>query len=313
MDWADRIGRRIRLRDLHVLLAVAECGSMAKAAGRLSISHPVVSQTISELEKTLGVRLFDRNSQGVAPTAFGRALLKSGTIVFDEMRQGLKQIEFLARPDAGEVRIGCPEIVITGILPTIVEHFSRKYPNVVLHVVHENTALRQFHELRVRNVELVFGRAPRPFLEEDLVAETLFDEPFVAVAGAENPLSRRRRMTLADLAGECWVLPPYDSVPGAMIADIFRGSDMQPVHARVVTLSVQLTITLIATGRFVGVLPKSVALFSARRSRLKVLPIEIPPQQFGAHVITVRNRTLSPLAELFIKCTREVLRPLQSS
>jgi DNA-binding transcriptional LysR family regulator len=97
MDWAARIGRRIRLRDLHILLAVAESGSMSKASAHLAISHPVISKTISDLEHTLGVRLFDRNSQGVELTTYGRTLLNCGVTVFDEMRQGLKQIEFLSR------------------------------------------------------------------------------------------------------------------------------------------------------------------------------------------------------------------------
>ena len=148
MDWTDRIGRRIRLRDLHILLAVAEWGSMAKAATHLAISHPVVSKTISDLEHTLGVRLFDRNSQGVELTTYGRALFKCGVMVFDEMRQGLKQIEFLANPDSGELRIGCPEIIIAGLLPAIVERFSRQYPRIRLNVVHANTAQLQFQELR---------------------------------------------------------------------------------------------------------------------------------------------------------------------
>jgi DNA-binding transcriptional LysR family regulator len=108
MDWSDRIGRRIRLRDLHIVLAVAESGSMTKASAKLAISHPVVSKTISDLEHTLGVRLFDRNPQGVELTAYGRALLKCGINVFDEMRQGLKQIEFLTDPTSGELAVGCP-------------------------------------------------------------------------------------------------------------------------------------------------------------------------------------------------------------
>jgi len=121
MDWADRIGRRIRLRDLHILLAVAEWGSMAKASAHLAISHPVVSKTISDLEHTVGVRLFDRNSQGVELTTYGRALLKCGVTVFDEMRQGLKQIEFLADPESGELAIGCSDITMASLLPAIVE------------------------------------------------------------------------------------------------------------------------------------------------------------------------------------------------
>ena len=79
MQWTDRIGRRIKLRDLHVLLAVAEHGNMAKAADALSISRPVVSETIADMERSLGVRLLDRGPQGIEPTLFGRALLKTGS------------------------------------------------------------------------------------------------------------------------------------------------------------------------------------------------------------------------------------------
>ena len=93
MKWTDRIGRRVKLRDLHIALVVAEAGSMTRAAEELTVSYPVVSRTISELEHTLGVKLFDRSISGVEPTHYGRALLKSGVAVFDEMRKGLQQIE----------------------------------------------------------------------------------------------------------------------------------------------------------------------------------------------------------------------------
>src|ERR1700733_5371942 len=93
--WTDRIGRRIKLRDLHIALAVAEAGSMTRAASALAVSYPVVSRTIADLEHTLGVKLFDRSIAGVQPTHYGRALLKSGVAVFDEMRKGLQEIDFI--------------------------------------------------------------------------------------------------------------------------------------------------------------------------------------------------------------------------
>ena len=162
------IGSRIRLRDLHILLAVAESGSMSKAATQLAISHPVVSKTISDLEQTVGVRLFDRTSQGVELTAYGQTLLKCGVLVFDEMRQGLKQIKFLTDPNSGELRIGCREIMVVGLLPAILERFWRRHPRIRVHVVHAYTAMQQFQELRARNVELLIGLMPlTPFQEED--------------------------------------------------------------------------------------------------------------------------------------------------
>src|SRR5579859_1847025 len=101
MKWSDRIGRRIKLRDLHILLAVAQSGSMGKAAQQLAVSYPVVSKGITDLEHILGVRLFDRSIRGVEPTPYGRALLNCGTAVFGEMRQGLSQIEFIRDPNSG--------------------------------------------------------------------------------------------------------------------------------------------------------------------------------------------------------------------
>ena len=161
MKWTDRVGRRVKLRDLHIALAVAEAGSMTRAAEDLAVSYPVVSKTISELEHTLGVKLFDRSISGVEPTHYGHALLKSGVAVFDEMRKGLQQIEFIKQPDAGELRIGSSIVTDAGLLPAIIERFSQDFPRAVVHVLPENIAIQQYDNLRDRKVELVLGRLQR--------------------------------------------------------------------------------------------------------------------------------------------------------
>jgi DNA-binding transcriptional LysR family regulator len=97
-----------------MLMAVARSGSMAKAAEQLAISHPVVSKTIADLETVLGVPLFDRSTRGVKPTMYGEALLKCGAVVFDEMRQGIRHVEFVADPTVGSLRFGCPEAMAAG-------------------------------------------------------------------------------------------------------------------------------------------------------------------------------------------------------
>src|ERR1700688_3261879 len=130
MTWTDRIGRRVKLRDLHILLVVAQWGSISRAAERLAISHPVVSRTISDLERVLGVRLFDRGPQGIEPTLFGRALLDCGIEVFDDLRRGVQQIEFLSDPTVGEVRIGGTEPMMAGFIPTIVDRLASEYPRL---------------------------------------------------------------------------------------------------------------------------------------------------------------------------------------
>jgi DNA-binding transcriptional LysR family regulator len=279
---------------------------MSKAAARLAISHPVVSKTVSDLEHSLGVRLFDRTSQGVELTPYGSALLNCGRVVFDEMRQGLKQIEFLANPNEGDLRIGCPEIEIAGIFPTIVEQFLRQYPGVHLQVIHANTSMLQFQELRSRNVDLLVGRARPAILEEDLAFDNLFEDSLVAVAGRSSPWLRRRRLELVELIDEPWVLPSYDSVPGPFVIEIFRANNLEPPRASISTLSAQLTINLIATGRFLGIMPRGVVRTSGAEAGLTMLPVHLPAHKIAVDIITMKNRTLSPLAMRFIECAREV-------
>src|SRR6266487_5702126 len=138
MKWDDRIGRRVKLHDLHVLMTVAELGSMGKAAERLAVSQPSVSKSISDLEYAVGVRLLDRTSRGVETTAYGRALLRRGMGAFDELRQGIKDIESLADPNVGEVRVGCPEAIVAGLLTAVIDRFSQAHPRVIITVTPAN-------------------------------------------------------------------------------------------------------------------------------------------------------------------------------
>src|SRR5262245_44056337 len=110
-DWESRIGRRITLRDLHILSAVVRWGSMAKAASHLAMSQSAVSEAIAQLEDAIRVRLLDRTSRGIEPTIYADTLLRRSHIAFDELQQAVKDIEFLADPTAGEIRIGFPELL----------------------------------------------------------------------------------------------------------------------------------------------------------------------------------------------------------
>jgi DNA-binding transcriptional LysR family regulator len=180
-----------------------------------------------------------------------------------------------------------------------------------MRVIHADTALMQLDQLRERNVELLVGRMPRPFMEDDLVSEQLFDEPFVTVAGMPSRWARRRQIELAELAEESWALPPYDSAPGLLITSIFRNAGLTSPTQSSVTLSVQLTTTLVATGKFVGILP-TVAQFSAKLVGLKVLPVKVPGMRASVSIVTVKRRTISPLAELFIGSARTVAKSISA-
>ena len=132
MQWDERIGRRLKLRDVNILLAVVQWGGMAKAARRLAVSQPVVSKAIADLEQALGVRLLDRDRHGVEPTAYGRALLDHGLAAFDELKQAVKKIESLADPTVGEVRVGGTPPMVEAVLPVVIARLYRHHPRLTI-------------------------------------------------------------------------------------------------------------------------------------------------------------------------------------
>src|SRR5262245_10752648 len=218
MQWADRIGRRIKLRDLHVLQAVAQAGSMSKAANQLAISVQVVSKAIADLEHTVGVRLLDRIPQGVEPTAYGRALMHRSVIAFEELRQGIKDIEHLSDPTAGEVRIGSTEALAASFISAVIDRLSRRYPRISFDVV-TSTAKLLRRGLAEREIDLLILRDRGSMANEPQSFEILYESPHVVVAGANNPWVGRRRIELAQLMGELWALPPPDNEFGAFIGE----------------------------------------------------------------------------------------------
>ena len=165
-------------------------------------------------------------------------------------------------------------------------------------------------ELSERNVDLLIARRFGPIADERLDFEFLFDDSYVVVAGAQNPWVRRRKIALAELVNEPWVLPPPESVVGSVAMEAFRASGLDYPRATVVTASPEVRMSLLATGRFLTIFPASALRFPAKRPELKVLPVELPMARVPNGIVTLKNRTLSPVAQLFIELAREVAKPL---
>jgi len=306
-DWESRIGRRVRLHDLHALSVVVQSGSMAKAAKELGVTQSAVSQMVADLEAALRVRLLDRSTRGVVATIYGSVLIKRSRAALDELRNGLQEIESLTDHATGQVRIGCPESISSAVLPSIAELFFKRYPRAVLDVDDVNFGM--LAPLLDRKIDLVIARGGRGFAEQDvsddLNVETLFEDELVVAAGPQSRWFNSRKIDLADLINERWIL----TVPGVwnhmLVLEAFRarGLDMPNISMR--TISVHLRTNLIATGDFITTLPRSVLHLYANRFSLKVLPIDFPARPWPVSIITVKNRTLSPVAERFIECAYE--------
>lgn len=304
-DWESRIGRRVRLRDLHILSVVVRSGSMAKAASHLAMSQSSVSEAVANLEDALRVRLLDRSPHGIEPTIYANALLKRGHAVFDELRQGIRDIEFLAEPTEGEVRVACPELLSAGLLPATIDRLSRQYPKIVVRVLQADTTTLEFRELQERKVDLMLARIGKTFVDDDLDVEILFDDPHFVVAGERSPWARRRKITLAELVNEPWIFPP-NLVIQSLITEAFEAHGLQVPPESVSAASILLRNQLLATGRFLTMLPDSVLRYNAKQWSLKALPIDLRIKPLPIAIVTLKNRTLGPVVQLFIEELRAV-------
>lgn len=312
MQWQDRIGRRLKLQDVHILLATVQWGSMAKAAERLAISQPVISRSIANLEHTLGVRLLERSRNGVEPTMYGRALVSYGLAAFDDLKQCVRSMEVLADPAAGEVRVGCAEAIGAGLILAVVNRFTRQNPRATVSVVAANIISPDYHPLRERGVDFLVGRISTPFQEDDLNADVIYWDRLFVVSGRTKRWARRRKVELAELLDEPWLLSPADLIT-SRLAEAFQRHGLPVPKASVKTYSIHQRINLLATGRFVSVLAGSLLRFNADRIPLKVLPVDLPHRPWPVAVITLNNRMVSPVVQNFIECVKEVARPLQNA
>jgi DNA-binding transcriptional LysR family regulator len=301
-QWESRIGRRLKLRDLHVLSAVVQWGSMAKAASHLAMSQPAVSESIANLEAALRVRLLDRSARGIEATVYGHALLKRGHVVFDELRQGIRDIESLADPTAGEIRVASGD-TLAGLMSAVIAQFSRRYPQTFVRVVQASAETLDFRELRERKVDLALARVSRSFAEDDLDVEILFDDPHRVVVGERNPWARRRKLTLAELANEPWAFAS-NQVIRELMTEAFNACGLELPQERVTASSILLRNHLLATGHYLTVLPDSVLRYNAKLWSLKALPVDLGVKPRCVAILTLKNRTLSPVVHLFMDQVR---------
>lgn len=305
MHWTDSVARRVKLRDLQIVLAVAKSGAIGRAAIELAVSQPAISKAISDLEYELGVRLFDRSSKGVTPTVYGAAVLGTAAAIFDDLRQGMKTIEFLADPTTGHLRIGTSPPLAAGFVPAVIGQLSASHPRFAFDIV--QTDVPALHrELHERTIDLIIAPISWAPQQDNIDVETLFYDQHVPMVGANSRWARRRKITWAELINEPWVLPPTDIPLWSELVGAFHASGMEPPRPTVATMSIPSHLQLLETNRFVTLLPMSMLRFGAHKS-LRRLRLATPVKPRPVVIVTLKSRTLGPVAEIFIQQARDVV------
>ncbi|MEU6508895.1 LysR family transcriptional regulator [Streptomyces sp. NPDC046942] len=251
------------LPQLHAFLVLAEELHFGRAAARLGVAQPPLSQQIRRLEEKVGYPLFDRAPGRVALTPAGHALLPAARRALTGLADGLATARAAGSGRAGRLRIGFAASLALTVLPGLLRDFRQRFPEAHLDI-HEMTTAPQLDALRDRTIDIGLLREP-PAGPSELGFRTVLSEPFVTVLPAAHPLAGRRTVPLGRLADEPFVLLPrvagpqlYDRITGLCEAAGFTPRIAQ--HA----VEWQTVCALVETGLGVSVAPACI-----RRIRLK--------------------------------------------
>ena len=309
-QYLDRLPRYLTMRQMRMLAAVAEHGSVLKASRELRVAQPSVSRTLAELEGALGVKLFDRSPRGMALTVFGNALLRRVKTIFGELRDADEDLRSLKEGWYGHVRVGCTRLLSAGALPGVLSKMLRERPGLNFSLVEaDNDAL--LRALRDRSLDIVLGRLPASgSREDDLGYELLFQEKLLLVAGADHPLAHRSRVSLKDLPGESWGLPLRSSMLYRVIQETFAMLDCPLPTAHVEADSVDVMLELVEAGDVITLIPASVLSDKAERYRLKAI-VPLDPVEYGpVGYMVLQGRQPTPAMNLFTSFLQSEIGPM---
>lgn len=221
--------RRLRLRHLELLVALAEAGTMRAAAGRLHLSQPAISKMLVELEDALGARLFERTRQGVQTSAAGAAAVHRARVVLGELSHARDEVEAIRGGASAVLRVGT--FSVTAAVPAAVVQLRRRVPGVAVHL-HEGRVRELIQLLLEGELDCVFGALTTELLASDLLrslqSEVLLDDQLCVLAAADNPLLRRRRLRWTDLRDAQWVAPPRQTLVRQAFMTAFLNEGVDP-------------------------------------------------------------------------------------
>lgn len=297
----------LEFRYLRDFLAVVESGSLGDAARRLKTSQPTLTRSVKLLEEAVGGAVFDRMPHGMRPTALGRALIRRARLILGEIESTRRELNEFVEARRGKVVVGAGPVFGTIILPRAIARFHEKHPRIDVSVV-QSQMRETLPAVVAGEIDCAFHSAPATLAERDLDHKVLLrGQRTLIVARRDHPLAKKKRVTLADLAAESWLLPRQPDYLRARIEATFKRAGL------VLPRPVIEYSSILATAAFVAEHPRLVAptietmigpeLKSGRLVRLAV-------REFGwsvdTSVIFRRGVPLPPAAARLLDFVREV-------
>lgn len=300
---ASIIHSRLRLRQLRLMLALEELGSLRRAADQIGMTQPAATKMLHEAESLLGVELFERLPRGMRATPFGETLIYYARMIFAELSGMREELVALESGNLGRVTVGAIPALASGLLTRTIATLKQSHPRLSMSIqVDTSDVLVQ--ALQQDQLDVVLGRIPSGARSDDLQFDSLGEEVLCVIAGAQNPLAKAKKLTWAELQHMTWVLQQHPSPMRTIINQAFHNARVDIPSSIVETTSIMTLLSLLQQTDMIGVTPESVVNDYPGRHLLAVLPITFEPRLPPYGLITRRHRIQSSAMQAFIEATK---------
>jgi DNA-binding transcriptional LysR family regulator len=297
------ITRKFRLRHVELVAELYDCRSILKASRRLSLTQPTVTKALQDVESILGVKLFQRSNRGLEPTPYGEIFARHAKIVLAQLRHAAEELESLRAGYSGKVTVGTLLAASASILPDAIARLKKQRPGVAISVV-VGTYDILVPALLAGDLDMVLGRLPDEGRSRALVYEEFYAEPICVVVRRGHPLSRKRRLSLRDLANEAWLLPLPETALRRQIERAFVEAGAPLPRNLIESVSILTNRALLRKSDCIGVMPYHVALDDVEQGLLSILPVKLKSIESPVGAILRAPGSLPPAASALLDCLR---------
>ena len=307
---ADRVSTRLKLKQLRLLVAIAQHKSILHAARELNMSQPAATKLLKDLEVDFGVQLFERTNRGVNATTYGETLVRHGKLVLAQISHAAQELDDLGAGSGGRVVVGTLLAASAVLLPMTIEQVQQQRPNVSI-AVKDGTNDVLMPLLRSGDMDLVVGRLPEYRHREELVQEALFDEQVLVLARPGHPLCRKAEVTFEELTGYKWIMPPPETTLRRQMDKEFLDRGFEPPVNPLESISFLTNKALLMSTDMLGVAPYHVIQHEIGRGDIAALPLDLKMASSPVGVTHRREGGLSPAAAAFLAQLRITAGSLQ--
>ncbi|WCL53341.1 LysR substrate-binding domain-containing protein [Gimibacter soli] len=299
---------RLKLKQLKLLTVVAQEGNILKASQVLNIAQPAATKNIRELEETLGIRLFERSSRGVAPTSYGDVMIKHAKLILAQLRHASEELTSLEEGNSGRIFVGTLLSASSALLPRAVALMKAERPGIAITIV-EGINDKLMPSLRTGDLDIVLGRLPSYRERDGLTQEILYTHPISIVVRKGHPLADRPSLTLKDLANSEWIMPSQQTTLRRQIVTAFLNEGLEPPADLVESVSIMANHALLTNTDMVAAMPFEVANAYPGLARL---PINLASADGEVGATTRAGADLSPAAAHFMAVLRRVAEEIKA-